>query len=76
MAKNYSIEELEAYRIFAAYMVLEFGPEYGFVLERVEGMLERARREDPVTKARRVMEEIKAAHGVLGVVEPRMLLRR
>ncbi len=59
MTKKFSIEELEGYRVFAAYMVLEFGGEYGFVLERVERMLDRARREDPVAKALRIMEEMK-----------------
>lgn len=60
MTRIYSIEELEAYRVFAAFMVLEFGAEYGFVLERIEEMLDRARREDPVAKAKKILADLRA----------------
>lgn len=51
-----SIEELEAYRVFAAYIVSEFGAQYVGVLDRIEQELEKARREDPVARARRVLD--------------------
>jgi hypothetical protein len=52
-----SIEELEAYRVFAAYIVSEFGEQYIGVLDRIEQELEKARREDPLARARRVLQE-------------------
>lgn len=58
MSRKYSIEELERYRVLAAYLILNFGDEYGFVLERVESDLERARQDDPQAKALKVMEEL------------------
>lgn len=59
MSRKYSIEELERYRVLAAYLILKFGDEYGFVLERVESDLERARQDDPQAKALKVMEELR-----------------
>lgn len=59
MSKKYSIEELERYRVLAAYLILKFGDEYGSVLERVESDIERARQDDPQAKALKVMEELK-----------------
>lgn len=59
MSRKYSIEELERYRVVAAHLILKFGDEYGFVLERVESDLERARQDDPQAKALKVMEELK-----------------
>ncbi|CAN1724887.1 conserved protein of unknown function [Hyphomicrobium sp. 1Nfss2.1] len=58
MSRKYSIEALERYRVLAAYLILKFGDEYGFVLERVESDLERARQDDPQAKALKVMDEL------------------
>lgn len=56
-SEQVTIEELEAYRVFAAYIVSEFGAQYIGVLDRIEEELEKARREDPVARARRVLVE-------------------
>jgi hypothetical protein len=62
MDQRFDIAELERMRRFAAFLILEFGPEYGFVLERVEEMLEQAHKSDPTTRALRVLEELKSAN--------------
>lgn len=57
LSKRYiSPEELAAYRVFAAYLVAEFGAEYVAVLDRVERDLEAALRDDPIRRARRILE--------------------
>lgn len=60
MDQRFDILELERMRRFAAFLILEFGPEYGFVLERVEAMLDVAHQADPITRALRVLQELKA----------------
>jgi hypothetical protein len=62
MDQRFDIAELERMRRFAAFMILEFGPEYGFVLERVEAMLEAAHKADPTARALKVLEELKSVH--------------
>lgn len=61
MSKPVDIHELERMRRFAAFLILEFGPEYGFVLARVETMLEAAQKDDPTAKALKVLQELKSA---------------
>jgi hypothetical protein len=73
MSGEVTIEELERWRVMAAYWVLELGPEYGFVLERVEKELEKARADDPVAKAKKVLDELKAVDGVVVGGRPKLL---
>ena len=61
MDQRFDIQELERMRRFAAFLILEFGPEYGFVLERVEAMLEQSHKADPTARALRVLQELKSA---------------
>lgn len=63
MDRHLSIEELERYRVLAAYLVLQFGPEFGFVLDRVERMLEQARREDLTVRALKIVQELRLVSG-------------
>lgn len=58
--KRWSIKELEKYRDFAAFVVVEYGPQFGFALERVEQMLEQAKEDqakddDVVERARKIL---------------------
>jgi DNA-binding SARP family transcriptional activator len=68
ISKRYiSPEELAAYRVFAAYLVAEFGAKYIAVLDRVEKDLEVALRVDPIERARRILESaIRPAQTVSG----------
>lgn len=60
-----SPEELAAYRVFAAYLVAEFGAKYVAVLDRVERDLEMSLRGDPVLRARRILESSLAKNHTL-----------
>lgn len=62
MDQRIDIAELERMRRFAAFLILEFGPEYGFVLERIETMLEAAHKADPTARALKVLEKLKSVH--------------
>ena len=62
MDQRFDIAELERMRRFSAFLILEFGPEYGFLLERVEAMLEAAHKADPTTRALKILEELKSVH--------------
>lgn len=59
MVGREDIDELTRLRRFAAFMILQYGPEFGFVLDRVERMIETAQKDDPTAKALRVMAELK-----------------
>lgn len=59
MDQRFDIQELERMRRFAAFLILEFGPEFGFVLERVEAILEKAHQADPTARALRVLQELR-----------------
>ena len=52
-----SVDTLRAYRVFIAWVVVEYGPGYAPLLDRVERDLEEAKRLDPVQRARNVLEE-------------------
>lgn len=52
-----SIQELEELRLLAARCVVEYGPRYGFVLERMEKILARARGDDVTARALRLLSE-------------------
>jgi len=57
VANRMSIENLEKYRDFAAFVVVEHGSQYGFVLERLERMLARAKENDVMERARKILAE-------------------
>lgn len=59
MEQRFDIRELERLRRLAAFMILEYGPEFGFVLERIETIIEAAHKDDPTARALRVLAEIK-----------------
>lgn len=59
MERRLDIQELIRLRRFAAFMILQYGPEFGFVLDRIECMIETAQKDDPTAKALRVMAELK-----------------
>lgn len=59
MHQGFDIEELERFRRLAAFMILEYGPEFGYVLDRIELMLEAARKQDPKARALRILSELK-----------------
>ena len=61
MDQRFDIQELQRMRRFAAFLILEFGPDYGFVLERVEAMLLAAQKADPTARALQVLQELKSA---------------
>jgi hypothetical protein len=52
-----SVDALRAYRVFIAWVVVEYGPAYAPLLDRVERDLEEAKRQDPMQRARSVLEE-------------------
>lgn len=59
MDKRLDIDDLTKLRRLAAFMILQYGPEFGFVLDRIERIIEAAHRDDPTAKALRVMAELK-----------------
>ncbi len=59
MEQRLDIQELIRLRRFAAFMILQYGPEFGFVLDRIECMIEKAQKDDPTVKALRIMAELK-----------------
>lgn len=58
MERRLDIQELIRLRRFAAFMILQYGPEFGFVLDRIECMIETAQKDDPTVKALRIMAEL------------------
>lgn len=59
MDQRLDMDELTKLRRLAAFMILQYGPEFGFVLDRIERIIEAAHRDDPTAKALRVMAELK-----------------
>lgn len=53
-------ERLERALVYAAYIVVRYGPQYAPIVERLERELEAARREDPVERAKRILERYTA----------------
>lgn len=52
------LADLERHLVFAAWIVVRFGPVYAPVLERVEAEIEARKRADaPVDRARRLLAE-------------------
>jgi hypothetical protein len=49
------IERVERALALAAYIVLRHGPVYAPYIDRLEGELEAARRDDPTERARRIL---------------------
>lgn len=70
-----SLEELEALYAVAAYAVSAFGPKYAKILERMEKEVELARQEDPVVKARRVLDAYTRDGGVNAIFSKRSFLK-
>ena len=56
-------ERLERALVYAAYIVVRYGPQYAPIVERLERELEAARREDPVERAKRILERYTADGG-------------
>lgn len=54
---DYSVEELQEYRVLVACLMLRYGPRLVVLLDRIERELQAARKEDPLTRARAVLEE-------------------
>ena len=50
------IEELERALALAAYVVLRHGSVYSPYIDRLEGELEAARRNDPIQRAKRILQ--------------------
>jgi hypothetical protein len=50
------IERLERALALAAYIVLRHGPVYAPYIDRLERELEAARRDDPIERAKRILE--------------------
>ena len=50
------IEELERALALAAYIVLRHGPIYAPYIDRLEKELERARKNDPTERAKRILQ--------------------
>lgn len=57
------VERLERALVYAAYIVVRYGPQYAPIVERLERELEAARREDPVERAKRILERYTADGG-------------
>lgn len=53
----YSIQELEEFRLLAAYLVSKFGPRCIVLLDRVEKELAEARAADPMLRAQAILAE-------------------
>ncbi len=51
-----SIERIERALVLAAYIVVRHGEVYSPYVERLERELESARRDDPTSRARRILE--------------------
>ena len=64
---NLSLEELERCVAVLAYAVAEFGRDYASLLDVAERELELARQEDPVLKARRILEAYTRDGGVKAI---------
>lgn len=58
-----SIERLERALVLAAYIVVRHGSVYAPIVERLERELDAARRDDPVVRARRILENYTVAGG-------------
>lgn len=53
-------ERIEGALLVAAYVVVRHGPQYAPIVERLERELETARREDPVARAQRILDDYRA----------------
>ncbi|MEW6124434.1 MAG: hypothetical protein AB1698_17610 [Pseudomonadota bacterium] len=53
------IERIEGALVVAAYLVVRHGPKFAPIVERLERELEAARREDPVARAQRILENFR-----------------
>jgi hypothetical protein len=49
-------DRIERALVFAAYVVVTYGPQYSPIVDRLERELEAARRDDPVTRAQRILD--------------------
>jgi len=56
-----SIRELEELRLLAAKWVVEYGPRYGFILERMEKIVASAKGEEVTARALRLLAEADSA---------------
>jgi hypothetical protein len=57
LGRYFSIDELQRYRRLAAWLVCTYGSKYGAILDRVERDLQHALRDDPVLRAKRILNE-------------------
>jgi hypothetical protein len=62
-----TIERLERALVLAAYIVVRHGPEYACHVDRLEKELEAARRDDPVARAKRILEAYTREGGVKAI---------
>jgi hypothetical protein len=53
--KYVPLETLEHCLVLAAYFVVQYGPVYAPILRRMEREVEKARREDPIAAANRIL---------------------
>lgn len=58
-----TLKDLERALAMAAYIVLRHGHEYAPILDRLEREVERARKDDPQVRARRILERYTSAGG-------------
>ncbi len=54
---SFTIEEIEDALVFVAYIVRLHGPRYAGLMYRLQAELEKAKREDPMVEADRILEE-------------------
>lgn len=57
------VERLERALVLAAYIVVRHGPQFAPIVERLESELAAARRDDPVERAKRILERYTADGG-------------
>lgn len=57
LASPLLVDQLEGALLAAAYLVVRHGPEFAHVVDRLEKELEVAQREDPVMRARRMLDQ-------------------
>jgi hypothetical protein len=59
MDRPFDIAEIERMSRCAAFLILEIGPDYGFVLDRLETIPAKLRKTDPTARTLRVLQELK-----------------
>ena len=67
------VERIERALVLAAYIVVRHGPKFAPLVDRLEKELEAARRDDPVERAKRILDAYTRDGGVKAIPNKRFL---